>query len=180
MIERLSLKFKTVINNAEAIKNDPFGGKIFAKLSKNYNLQEETFSNSNPSLSPILSDNNSSHNKPNNTRNEAKMRVNSDTNKYATRRQHMNRNGEKRNNYLEGNNKVRRISHSNQQNNVQKGPYRNISSPGMYPQMGTEMMPQNFGPNVMQPNFFMPQPQMYNQYFNYSSPQQGMFYPKIY
>jgi len=170
------------MNNSEAIKNDPFGGKIYAKISKNYNLQDDGFPNPNHSLSPILSDTNSNNTRLNNARNDSKMRGNSDANRHEPRRQHTSRNNEKRNNLHEGNRIMRRTSNPTQQNHAQKGPYRNgIPSPVMYPQMGNEMMPPPiFGPTMMQPNYFMPQPQMYNQYYNYPSPQQGTFYPKIY
>jgi len=176
--EEKSNILQTVINNADIIKNDPFGGKIYAKISKNYNLQEDLFSTSNPSLSPLLSGSDSNNSRQN-SRND-KVRNNDAHKNVSKRQQHVNRNNDKRMNFTDGN-KVRRPSNSNQQNNVPKGPYGNtIPSPVLYPQMGGEMLPPGFGPTMMQPNFFIPQPQMYNQYYNYPPPQQGMFYPKIY
>ncbi len=101
------------------------------------------------------------------------------------RQQHHNNrkdNDKRGGNFNDG--KGRRYSNSNQQNNMQKnGPYNRHAMPnqGMYPPMRNDMMPQaNYAPGMMQPGFFMPQPQMYNQYYNYPASQQGMYYPKIY
>jgi hypothetical protein len=171
---------QTVVNNYEIIKNDPFGSKIYAKISKNYNLDNETGSISNPSLSPLMSETSATNS---NKQSTAKSDTNNRHNGGIRRQQHHNnRKDDKRGNFNDG--KGRRYSNSNQQNNMQKnGPYNRHAMPnqGMYPPMRNDMMPQaNYAPGMMQPGFFMPQPQMYNQYYNYPASQQGMYYPKIY
>ena len=167
------------------IKNDAFGSNIYAKISKNYNLNDETGSIPNPSLSPLVSESS----KQSTT---AKSDTSNRYNNAGIKRQHHGRKDEKRGNFShnnEGGNRNRRYSHSNQQgNNMQmqkNGGYNRhngMPNQAMYAPMRNEMMAQgNYGPaGMMQPGFFMAQPQMYNQYYNYPATQQGMYYPKIY
>ena len=93
----------------------------------------------------------------------------------------MNRNNDRRNAQNEMN-RPRRQSNGNQQNNLHKGPFGHpVQGPMIYPAMGNQMVPvPSFGPTMIQTPYFVPQPQMYNQYYNYPTPQQGMFYPNIY
>jgi len=172
---------QTVVNNYETIKNDPFGSKIYSKICKNYNLNDETGSIPNHSLSPLISENSK---QSTTAKSDTNIRH---TNNGGLKRQHHNRKDDKRGNFNnDGGNRSRRYSHSNQQNNMQKGgpyPRQNNMMPNqaMYAPMRNDMMQQgNYGPGMMQPGFFMAQPQMYNQYYNYPASQQGMYYPKIY
>jgi len=182
---------QTIANNFDVIKNDPFGSKIYSKLSKSYSIiLGDSDSLQNSILSPLISDSsNTNSTRQSSLRNDNNYRNNNENNRQNQRKQqHYNRNsGDKRTNNFGGDtNKPRRYSNTNQSNNMQKGPYRQQQphpqqGPMMYPPMRQDMMPNpNYGPAMVQPGYYMPQPQMYNQYYSYPAPQQGMYYPKIY
>jgi len=182
--ERVKI-LEAISENSESIKNDPFGNKIYAKLCKTYSCLTDD-STSNPSLSPLISETNSTSNTSSrqvHLRNETNYRINNENNnKHSVRKQHMNRNNDRRLGQNEMN-RPRRQSNGNQQNNnMSKGPFgHSMPGPVMYPGMPNQMVPvANFGPTMIQTPYFVPQPQLYNQYYNYSAPQQGMYYPKIY
>lgn len=180
--ERSSI-LQTVGNNADSINSDAFGHKIYAKLSKTYSGLGDS-----DCPSPLVSEGSyGNNNRQSHGKNESNRWNNNNNENYKQaprkqQQQYYNRNnGDKKNNFNEVS-KGRRFNNTNnnngnnQQNNMGKGTYMNqVPGPMMYPHMRNDGMPgQNFGPTLVQQGFFMPQPPMYNHYYNY--PQQGMYY----
>jgi len=170
-----------ISRNAQAINEDAFGTKIYTKLSKNYNQLGEVEPASKQTLSPHASEDNnmttgnrknskqiSSHknNGPGRDMNNQKGKTN-------------NRNNEKRGGGQAGPNKGYRRNteqdpthYPNQYQNQRSNHRNSVGNRGMYSHPPPDMMmAQNMGTPMMQPGFYMPQPQPYGQYYNYSQMQ---------
>lgn len=196
---------KIIADNAEVIKNDVFGFKIYTKLCKNYSILSEDRSRSNPPLSPLISESSSTktsdktraHSKAqskkssNSTGNKKHSDNKKNANKNEKKHQHQHQHQHHQHQHQHQHNSRGQQS-NNAHNTVSQGhnmnypmgypmgqyghPMPTMSGPMMY---GHPMQPSMMAPpGMMHPDYYLQNPQMYNQYYNYPPPSQG--HPGLY
>lgn len=191
-VEENENMLRIIHDNAQKIKNDVFGFKIFTKLCKVYpSLGEADGSNSHTQFNDnVLSPNSNSSTNTNNVNNAnvgsptTNANTTNSNSKHNNLKENNRRNNSGKNEKKNSGNNTRnsnRHNHNNNNNsNYQRGHYRHGGNNNMmyHNNMRNEMPPGGMPSNMMQPSFYMPQPQIYGQYFNY--PHQGVFYSRNY